>query len=84
MFIQVCIHTGSICFALCPGAWNILELLRQSGIVAVLKAEAVSRDGDGRQKTTRRSHSEQDWPHVGAAVIPRVHLFCRGSEQEPC
>ena len=54
VYIQVCIHTGVICFVLCPGGWYTPELLRQPLTMAVLKAEAVSRDGDGRQKTTKR------------------------------
>lgn len=46
----MCIHTGGICFALCPGGWDTPELLRQPVVVAVLKVEAVSKDGDAQAK----------------------------------
>lgn len=37
------------------GGWDTPERLKQPVvIVVVLKAETVSRDGDGRQKTTKR------------------------------
>lgn len=66
-----------------PHRWHLLchdtpELLRWPLRVAVLKAEAVSGGGDDRDETTQ---GKQDCPRLGAAFVPRIHLFCRGQNR---